>query len=595
MRSAMLCLGLLACDPELANAPRVDEASLQRQPCPGSPYGSIQAAIDAAPSGGTVTVCDGTFVERLRVSGKRVTVRSQSGAATTILDANYGGSAVSVTSGGDLTLEGFTVKNGRSSADGGGVYCSGAKVTLKRSRITGNKAVNGGGLSASGCTVSLVDDDLYGNTASVRGGGASFKSGSTGTLSLSAFSDNTAGTQGGGVYVQGSGITLDGNELVANDAQYGGGAYIDGDGAIRNNLVEDNTTTENGAGMFVHYHDGEIAFNAFSGNRSDEDGGGLYVNDGTARVHDNEFLFNDAGDDAGGLRIKLAAPSVDDNYFEGNFAMSEGGGMKMSHDAARSLSGNVFVDNESNWHGGALVLDESASVLSDSTFTGNHSQSGGALYIQLGWDAVTVQYTTFEDNSASRWGGHIYIYKTGQYAVTNLVRDELVGGTAAYGGAIYAEQGDLRLKSTLLRYNSATTAGGALYLRDMTGSITNAIGYANSGPSGAFFATDAARAMTVRNTVLYQNTGGAAVKKIAGSTPVFTYNDLYGNTSRFSGMSDPSYGSGNKLVYPGFVSASGGDFHLSSTSPLINAGDPAIQDRNGTRSDLGIYGGPYGW
>ncbi len=37
------------------------------------------------------------------------------------------------------------------------------------------------------------------------------------------------------------------------------------------------------------------------------------------------------------------------------------------------------------------------------------------------------------------------------------------------------------------------------------------------------------------------------------------------------------------------------DFHLQAYSPLIDAGDPTILDRDGSRSDIGLYGGPYGW
>ncbi len=37
------------------------------------------------------------------------------------------------------------------------------------------------------------------------------------------------------------------------------------------------------------------------------------------------------------------------------------------------------------------------------------------------------------------------------------------------------------------------------------------------------------------------------------------------------------------------------DFHLQKYSPMIDAGDPTILDRDGSRSDIGLYGGPYGW
>ncbi|BDQ02442.1 hypothetical protein [Ignavibacterium sp.] len=36
------------------------------------------------------------------------------------------------------------------------------------------------------------------------------------------------------------------------------------------------------------------------------------------------------------------------------------------------------------------------------------------------------------------------------------------------------------------------------------------------------------------------------------------------------------------------------DFHLQKFSPLIDAGDPTILDLDGTRSDIGLYGGPFG-
>jgi len=36
------------------------------------------------------------------------------------------------------------------------------------------------------------------------------------------------------------------------------------------------------------------------------------------------------------------------------------------------------------------------------------------------------------------------------------------------------------------------------------------------------------------------------------------------------------------------------DFHLQAYSLLIDAGDPTILDKDGSRSDIGLYGGPFG-
>ncbi len=49
---------------------------------------------------------------------------------------------------------------------------------------------------------------------------------------------------------------------------------------------------------------------------------------------------------------------------------------------------------------------------------------------------------------------------------------------------------------------------------------------------------------------------------------------------------------GNIFVNPMLVSND--DFHLQAFSPLIDAGDPDILDLDGSRSDIGFYGGPYG-
>ncbi len=50
----------------------------------------------------------------------------------------------------------------------------------------------------------------------------------------------------------------------------------------------------------------------------------------------------------------------------------------------------------------------------------------------------------------------------------------------------------------------------------------------------------------------------------------------------------------NISVNPIFVNEDSLDYHLQKYSPLIDAGDPDILDKDGSRSDIGLYGGPYG-
>jgi hypothetical protein len=52
-------------------------------------------------------------------------------------------------------------------------------------------------------------------------------------------------------------------------------------------------------------------------------------------------------------------------------------------------------------------------------------------------------------------------------------------------------------------------------------------------------------------------------------------------------------GTGDLSSDPLFVDAAGGDLHLQTNSPAIHAGDPAILNADGSRSDMGAYGGDF--
>ena len=55
-------------------------------------------------------------------------------------------------------------------------------------------------------------------------------------------------------------------------------------------------------------------------------------------------------------------------------------------------------------------------------------------------------------------------------------------------------------------------------------------------------------------------------------------------------------GTGNINADPLFVDAENGDYHLQNSSPCIDAGNPDAQynDIDGSRNNMGAYGGPGG-
>src|SRR4051812_24953851 len=95
---------------------------------------TIQAAIDAAVSGDTVAVAAGTYLENIDFKGKAIKVVSDSGSASTTIDGNGVGPAVSFhnAEGPGSILQGFTVTNGYSAVgnSGGGVSILGASPKI---------------------------------------------------------------------------------------------------------------------------------------------------------------------------------------------------------------------------------------------------------------------------------------------------------------------------------------------------------------------------------------------------------------------------------------------------------------------------------
>ena len=98
---------------------------------------------------------------------------------------------------------------------------------------------------------------------------------------------------------------------------------------------------------------------------------------------------------------------------------------------------------------------------------------------------------------------------------------------------------------------------------------------------------------TVKNNVVRGATIGIDANGSSGSS--IQYNNSWNNGVNYGGFTPDST---NLSVDPMIVnddSTQGElDFHLQKYSPLIDTGDPTILDRDGSRSDIGLYGGPYG-
>ena len=137
-------------------------------------YPTIQSAIDASAAGDTVIVAAGTYQELVRLNGKAITLRSEAGAAKTIIDAAGLGTAVKFVNGetASTVLEGFTIRNGRA-AVGGGMYINSASPTIRACVVEDSVALNrGGGVAVVNAQPTFAECRFDRNRAAERGGGA---------------------------------------------------------------------------------------------------------------------------------------------------------------------------------------------------------------------------------------------------------------------------------------------------------------------------------------------------------------------------------------------------------------------------------------
>ncbi len=106
-------------------------------------------------------------------------------------------------------------------------------------------------------------------------------------------------------------------------------------------------------------------------------------------------------------------------------------------------------------------------------------------------------------------------------------------------------------------------------------------------------------AVAVRNSILTR--ADCAIEGADGTEVEVRYSAFWANGNNACGVEDPLAETGNVEAPPQFVDAGAGDYHLFPGSAAVDAGDDDDEflDTDGTRADMGAYGGPFtldgGW
>lgn len=243
--------------------------------------------------------------------------------------------------------------------------------------------------------------------------------------------------------------------------------------------------------------------------------------------------------------------------------------------------GAVYVGGAS-----AGAVDVKDSSFTDLAVTGF---GGGAIYTT--YASVSCERCVF-DHAEGGWGGAI----SASYG-SLVVRDSVFSGcSGSLGGAVYVA-GDAEVTNSVFVENDATVNGAAVFAND--GAITlrnnHFLGKGAGQAPSEVFAGSAVDALEVRNNLFFR-APAAALAALAGPDPIATYNYFAENGSDADVPLDPtnvlSSADPQLVAWTDNGVLAGDDYRPQPvTSPLLDAGDPMITDPDGSRSDIGAYGG----
>ncbi len=577
------------------------------------------------------------------------------GGTVTILDselaggvATYGGS-ISLYQG-ELVLDGVSIHDNEAGVHGGGVYTYASTTTRVTDSSFADNVMSTGTTYGYGGGVFLGEDaslvaervTFTGNgspdyaTTYAYGGGLFLEASSDAELTDVTLDANLA-YYGGGVYQNNyASLAFTGALLTANYAYYGGAIWVSyGEQlSLTDTAVDANTSLYNGAGMYVSgvnglyvtnstftenlatygsgaagivYYAGTVSLagSTLDGNLAYYTGGGLYLYDidtvtlDAVTATDNAAIYGD-----GGALYLLYAPavSVSDSVFDGNTAYYGGGALSTT--GGIDVRGSVFTDNVAELRsGGALLVDtdSTASVrFVDTRFEDNTAGGDGGAAAVTDAGSLTLDGATLADNTAANAGGALYVVGAGSRTVRGSA---FTGNRAGFGGGVYVSGAAApdAWTNTIVQDNEAGAGGGACFLETTGTTLTNnvVVGNSASDDGAALYLYDAV--VDARNVVFAYNTGAAAV--YAWDAPdglSFAYDDWYDNSGGdLAGALDVAeLDATNRTDAPGFVAwSANGDatddsFVLWRSSALLDAGDPFLQDWDGSASDIGVYSGP---
>jgi len=260
-------------------------------------------------------------------------------------DSN-GGCAILQKNGGTTIIMNCSFENntgpvvGQDVAGGAVWTIGGGTTTIISSVFTGNKCSNGGGLGILGSGLTIYNSH-FGNNQATGNGGNPGNGGNGGAISFDGRGRNNS---------------ICGTRFTGNQANKFGGAFFrvsyngNEQNNLNNSLVDNNVVSKGVNGL----------------------AGGFYIQGGTASIYSTTFAFN-AADGAGGLFLSndqsITFNGV--NLLDNQAYSSLGGALFCSNPVSGTFSGLTVANNSAGAFGAAFASCTTSITLSNSVIANN--------------------------------------------------------------------------------------------------------------------------------------------------------------------------------------------------------------------------------
>jgi len=313
-------------------------------------------------------------------------------------------------------------------------------------------------------------------------------------------------------------------------------------------------------------------------------------------------LTNGLTANGGGVYCNISSPRLENLIITDNYG-EHGGGIYCYGSPSPSLLNIMISENFGRW-GSGIYCGDSNPRLENVTITDNIwtreasitcSEGGGLYCMNSNPSLVNVTIT----RNGCNFGGGVFLNSSSPSMVNVRISENIAEQVG--GGLICQSNSNPRLVNSVLSMNiSDKDGGGIACLSNSSPSLVNVVvsnDTADNNGGGIYISNSN---LNIKNTILWGNSPHEIYFTVSeGSDSVsISYSDIQDGEDGIviDNNEIVNWLEGNLDEDPLFVDIENNDFHLTEDSPCIEAGnpDPEYNDIDGSRNDMGIYGGPNG-